>query len=71
MDVCKVDESVIEGLLEMPFSLRITAEKLTIMKDRGPPPPQFNLKCIHKNNMRTEFYFKYKNISSKKSVFCG
>jgi hypothetical protein len=43
MDVWRVDESVSQGLLEMPFS-RSVVEKLEIIKDRCPCPPLHNLK---------------------------
>jgi hypothetical protein len=33
MDMCMVDENVLHGLLEMPFSRKGIAEKCKIIKD--------------------------------------
>lgn len=53
MDVCKGDKSVIQDLLETPFSRRSIAEKLKIIKNGRPCPPLRNLKSVHKDKRDT------------------
>lgn len=51
--MCEDDKSVIQDLLEMPFSRRSVAEKLKIIKDGRPCPPLRNLKSVHKDKRDT------------------
>ena len=53
MDVCEGDKSVIQDLLETPFSRRSLAEKLKIIKNGRPCPPLCNLRSVHKDKRDT------------------
>ena len=53
MDVCEGDKSVIQDLLETPFSRRSLVEKLKIIKNGRPCPPLCNLKSVHKDKRDT------------------
>lgn len=65
IDVSIVDESVIQGLLEMSFSRRSEVEKPKKRKDGQPCHPSPNLKCIHKDKRRADFHFNDQNIWGK------
>jgi hypothetical protein len=58
MVVCDVDKSVVQGLLEMPFSIRSVAGKLTTKMTNEPPPSLSNVKCTVNDYTRAEFHFK-------------
>lgn len=53
MDVCEGDKSVIQDLLETPFSRRSLAEKVKIIKNGRPCPQLCNLKSVHKDKRDT------------------
>jgi hypothetical protein len=61
-NLCEVDKSVIQDLLEKPFSRTTFWKKLKIIKDERPSSPLSSLKNVHTDKKDTLGMFRFCNM---------